>query len=220
MYPPGGVHHKIRTVLAEFGVKNTYETLMEIMKSDYEVLGTFFTQTGSTVPTPTSTPTAPTVEKKEKKPVKKANKEEAVEVQNQNQDTIDSLVTSKFTPGTKILVTKEKEAQGQAITATKVEALPPATLPKFSSSTEAKQWQREQEEARKLNNEQRGINSESILTVDSMREWIEVNKYTYAQIARDIVGLPEYRIAEFAKQNGILSETAKRRAAIIARVKR
>ena len=216
MYPLGGIHHKIRTVLAEFGVKNTYETLMEIMKSDYEVLGTFFTQS---VPTPTSTPTAPQenpIEKKEKKPVKKANTK-AEEVQSQPQDTIDSLVSSKFTPGTKILVTKEKDS---TITTTKAEALPPATLPKFSSSAEAKQWQREQEEARRLNNEQRGINSESILTEENVREWIEVNKQTYAQIARDIVGLPEYRVAEFAKQNGILSETAKRRAAIIARTKR
>ena len=217
IYPSGGVHHKIRTVLAEFGVKETHQALLEIMKSDYEYLGTLFTQSNEIPQT-----TTPIQEKKEKKPVKKANKESDLQEQTEtnpsssNTDSIDSLVTSKFTPGTKILVTKEKIANTSNIN---VQELPPATLPKFSSSTEAKQWQREQEEARRVNNEERGINSETLLTSDNMREWIEVNKYTYAQIARDIVGLPEYRVAEFAKQNGILSETAKRRAAIIARAK-
>lgn len=207
------VYHKLRAVLAEFGVKETHQALMEIMKSEYEYLGTLFTpvQSNQILP-PTPTPPAQQPEKKEKKLVKKATKEE--EQPPSNTDTVDSLVPTKFTPGMKILVTKQIQQPSN------IDPLPVQELPKFASSTEAKQWQREQEEARKQNNEQRGIDSESLLTPDNMREWIEVNKYTYAQIARDIVGLPEYRVAEFAKQHNILSETAKRRAAIIARAKK
>lgn len=211
-YLPGGVEHKLRAVLAEFGVKQTHSTFMSILQKDYEDLQTLFPQS-NVIPQPEG---QEQVEKKEKKPVKKANLNKETPTKEQEPtppvDSIDSLVSSKFTPGMKILVTKE-------VKQTNIQPLPPAELPKFGSSTEAKQWQREQEEARRLNNEQRGIDSESLLTVDNMREWIELNKYTYAQIARDILGLPEYRVGEFAKQQGILSETAKRRAAIIARAK-
>jgi hypothetical protein len=214
-YLPGGVEHKLRLVVAEFGVKETHSALMSLLQKDYEDLQSLFTQSNR-IPQPEE---QEQVEKKEKKPVKKANlnKESPTKEQEPTPpvDSIDSLVSTKFTPGMKILVTKEVRHSSN----TNIQPLPPAELPKFGSSTEAKQWQRDQEEARRLNNEQRGIDSESLLTADNMREWIEVNKYTYAQIARDILGLPEYRVGEFAKQHGILSETAKRRAAIIARAK-
>lgn len=221
---------QIRRIIAEHGLKETHQAWQTILKQDYEYLGTLFTpltsttQHTSTASLPQSSnnkpaeveapPTSVSPQQKEKKPVKKAVKQEAPPSPPQ-EDTVESLVSTKFIPGMKILVKK-----GEGVPQEEVPLLEPAVLPKFSSAAEAKQWQREQEEKRRVNNQERGIDSETLLTQENLKRWIEVEKLGYAQIARDIVGLPEYRIGEVAKQHGILSETAKRRAAIIGRSKK
>jgi hypothetical protein len=62
----------------------------------------------------------------------------------------------------------------------------------------------------------KGIDPEGLLTKDNLKRWIEVENLTYAQIARDHVGLPSVQISAVAKGFGFRSQIAKRRAMILA----
>ena len=62
----------------------------------------------------------------------------------------------------------------------------------------------------------KGIDSYSLLTKDNLKKWVDTDKLTYTQIARDHVGLPADEIATIAKGFGIQSHIAKKRAVIIA----
>ena len=204
----------VRTLIAKHGLRETYEKFQKILHTDYAFLSTLFIKE-TELPQPqgdlTSNSDLKPLElplQKEKKPVKLAHKQPS-----NTSDQISSLVPSKFTPGMKLLVMKdEKEEQEE-----QEEEQEEQKKPQFTSSKEAKQWQKEQEELRREQNERNGIQPESLLTPENMKKWVIEEKKPYSTIARDIVGLPEYRIAEFAKQNNIISDTAKRRAAIIAK---
>lgn len=212
---------KLRQIIAEHGLKETHQSFQDILKADYQFLQTLFSiASQSATQPPHTTQQEQEPKEKEKKPVKKANNKPAAP------DTIDSIAPpTKFQSGMRILVTKnldktEEEYEDdieEQLVQTAIEELPPAVMPSFSNPKEAKVWQREQEEKRLAHNKVKGIDPETLLTPDNLRMWVEQDKKGYSVIARDILGLPEYRIAEFAKQHNILSETSKRRAAIIRR---
>jgi hypothetical protein len=62
----------------------------------------------------------------------------------------------------------------------------------------------------------KGVDPEGLLTKENLRKWIEVEHLTYAQIARDHVGLPSVQISAVAKGFGFKSQIAKRRAMFLA----
>ena len=209
----------LRTLIAKHGLQETYEKFQRILHTDYVFLSTLFNkETELPIELPlshgdlTSKSELKPVElpiQKEKKPVKLAPKQPS------NTDQISSLVPSKFTPGMKLLVMKDDQEDEREDE--KEEEQEEQKKPQFTSSKEAKQWQKEQEELRREQNERNGIQPESLLTPENMKKWVLEEKKPYSTIARDIIGLPEYRIADYAKQNNIISDTAKRRAAIIAK---
>ena len=57
----------------------------------------------------------------------------------------------------------------------------------------------------------KGVDPESLLTKANLKKWIEVDKLTYTQIARDHVGLSSAQIAAVAKGFGFQSPIAKKR---------
>ena len=62
----------------------------------------------------------------------------------------------------------------------------------------------------------KGIEPVSLLTKESLKKWVEEEGLTYAQIARDHVGLPADQIASLAKGYGFQSPVVKRRAMLFA----
>jgi hypothetical protein len=62
----------------------------------------------------------------------------------------------------------------------------------------------------------KGIEPASLLTKDSLKKWVEEEGLTYAQIARDHVGLPADQIASLAKGYGFQSPIVKKRAMLFA----
>jgi hypothetical protein len=62
----------------------------------------------------------------------------------------------------------------------------------------------------------KGIEPASLLTKESLKKWVEDDVLTYAQIARDHVGLPADQIASLAKGYGFQSPIVKKRAMLFA----
>ena len=62
----------------------------------------------------------------------------------------------------------------------------------------------------------KGIEPASLLTKESLKKWVEDEVLTYAQIARDHVGLPADQIASLAKGYGFQSPIVKKRAMLFA----
>jgi hypothetical protein len=80
-----------------------------------------------------------------------------------------------------------------------------------------KKWQKGQEQAKHTQLVASGVQPESLLTVESMRTWIQNEGRTYAYVAREHVGLPEAVVAAFAKKHAITSTITKKRAIMASR---
>jgi hypothetical protein len=80
-----------------------------------------------------------------------------------------------------------------------------------------KKWQKEQEQKKLAELQAAGVVPESLLTVENLRQWVEKEGKTYAYVARIYLGLPESRVSEFGKKNGILSQMSKKRAVLAAK---
>ena len=85
-----------------------------------------------------------------------------------------------------------------------------------SDSKKMKLWQKEQEQKKLAELQAAGVVPESLLTVDNVRQWVVKEAKTYAYVAREYLGMPEAKVAEFGKKNGILSQMSKKRAVVAA----
>ena len=87
---------------------------------------------------------------------------------------------------------------------------------KESDSKKMKLWQKEQEHKKLAELQAAGVVPETLLTVENVRQWVEKEAKTYAYVAREYLGMPEAKVAEFGKKNGILSQMSKKRAVVAA----
>lgn len=87
---------------------------------------------------------------------------------------------------------------------------------KESDSKKMKLWQKEQEQKKLAELQAAGVVPETLLTVENVRQWVEKEAKTYAYVAREYLGMPEAKVAEFGKKNGILSQMSKKRAVVAA----
>jgi 2-succinyl-5-enolpyruvyl-6-hydroxy-3-cyclohexene-1-carboxylate synthase len=85
-----------------------------------------------------------------------------------------------------------------------------------SDSKKMKLWQKEQEQKKLAELQAAGVVPETLLTADNVRQWVEKEAKTYAYVAREYLGMPEAKVAEFGKKNGILSQMSKKRAVVAA----
>ena len=90
-------------------------------------------------------------------------------------------------------------------------SVPPATVPNL------KAWQKEQELTKLAELTAKGINPENLLTVESIKRWIEDEQRTFAYVAREHLGMPESKVADFAREHGIKSTITKKRAILAAK---
>jgi hypothetical protein len=232
------VKKAIRSLMAEHGILRIHTLFREVLEEDYQVLRNLVGGVNEVVikeekvMEPVSV--VPSVEKakpiakakvkvkevketkmkevkvketkvKEEKPKKKVVVEEK-EKKNEimEEDFIDSLVPKKITNQTQVFVTKLRE--GEDID----------NVPSNLTTRELREWQYAQEITKSDELLHQGIDPNSLLTQANLKKWVEEEKKSYSYIARRLVGLPETQVAAEAKKYGIVSEVAKRRAAIIA----
>jgi hypothetical protein len=210
----------LRQVIASYGYEATHDCFLKIMKDDYSFLHKFHgnkvqkvqrdqkevVEVVEVVPVISNIPDVQEETKPAKKPVKKKEKEVVPPVESFTEtapeamledDMIDNLVVSK---NQKIVVNK----------------IGSDNKPSFITKKESDDWQKEQENTTRLRLESEGINPESLLTEENLRNWIEKEDHGYAVVAREKVGLPESVVTEVCKRYGIESAQAKRRRMIMA----
>ncbi len=85
------------------------------------------------------------------------------------------------------------------------------------TSKDLKAWQKEQEAKKLAELTAQGIVPETLLTAQNIKKWIEDEHRTFAYVAREYVGMPEAKVADFAKEHGINSTISKKRAILSAK---
>ena len=85
------------------------------------------------------------------------------------------------------------------------------------TSKDLKAWQKEQETKKLAELTAQGIVPETLLTAQNIKKWIEDEHRTFAYVAREYVGMPEAKVADFAKEHGINSTISKKRAILSAK---
>ncbi len=67
------------------------------------------------------------------------------------------------------------------------------------TKAERVRWQKEKEAERRKLNAAAGIDGKALLTVENVTQW-RSEGMTYAAIARDIIGCPDWQVAEILKE--------------------
>jgi len=74
---------------------------------------------------------------------------------------------------------------------------------KHRDPKEMKIWQKEQEDKKRKENEEKGINIKDLLTKENLKKWIEEEGRTYSYISREYVGCKDSEVSATAKAFGI-----------------
>ncbi len=204
----------VREILRELSSKHSlvllHNELVALMKEEYEALQAFFA----------TKDVGPKRHKRKQPDAVTVAAETAVAAETVvvKEETLPLPQTIKHIANTKIRIIKRESATPvPEVEATVAEA---ATVEKRMSSKELKAWQKEQEKKKLDELTAQGTNPETLLTVENMKKWIEDGKRTYASVARDFLGMPESKVADFAKENSIKTTITKKRAMIAASKKR
>ncbi len=195
------LEYKLRQLVLEYSPKQVHDTLFKMFKQDYDFYQKIFAETKpQTQPKPNQPPPSNT-KVTEAQPVRKEHKKV-------------------------IVVRKQEEVQSlhlkpeEVDTETSDTPIQQETLLKLEGDAEdkliviaAKQKEQEQETHARLVSE--GVNPESLLTKENLKEWVEVKKYNFAYIARELVGLTQNQVRFAAKAFNIQSPITERRKRII-----
>jgi hypothetical protein len=90
------------------------------------------------------------------------------------------------------------------------------TTPTYRDPKEIKEYQKIEEEKKRKENEEAGIELSQVLTKENLKQWIEIEGHTYAWVAREKAGCKESQIAATAQMMGIKSRITKKKALIMA----
>jgi hypothetical protein len=216
-----------------FGMEAVHTALDELCKEEYDFLKKIY---GNATPATAATTTKAPATAAMAAPVTKLTEEFHEEIPRPE-------VVQKIRPDTKVRIVKKPSHDEPSNTVqatpqpqvaeptpvTQVQApMPPAvqtvqtaiqqkhTESGFTDPKDIKRWQREQEDKKKRELDEQGINPASLLTKENLHRWIVEEKKTFAAVAREYVGLPDSMISSAAKSHGIQSETSKRRSMIAA----
>ncbi len=177
---------KLRGLLAEYSAEEVSSTLEAIFEQDYAFL------------------------KKHFEPKAVIVKHEAVENMASSVDTMNPLKVAKA----KIKVHKEPQHHQEQ------QATDEAPVPQPREDTKAHQEevlaeQERKEKAKFVELTSQGINPETLLTRENLSDWLITKEYTFAYIARELVGLSQAQVRYAAKAFNIESPISKRRKDII-----
>jgi hypothetical protein len=186
LQPEQSLRFKLKYLLLSHSAQEVHTALRNIFEEEYAFYQTLFSSIPS-VPAPVAEPTPP----------------QAVQE--------NTLRPPKSRPDMKIRIVKKAAAP---------EPTPEPVTVEVSSDKEKKALiKKEQAEKVKEKNTEllaQGIDPSNLMTKANLKQWIEVEGLTYAQIARDHVGLPADQIASISKGYGFQSPIVKKRAMIFA----
>jgi hypothetical protein len=205
----------LRDILKDLSSKHSYvdlhKELVSLMKEEYEALKNFFT-----VEEP-----KPRAKRGSRKVVPEAEAEAEVTPE----EVLPLPENHKVIANTRIRIIKKSE-DGSPPTAPPTTAAPAAAPTPAAAQTPAaapmtskdlKAWQKEQEAKKLAELTAQGIVPETLLTAQNIKKWIEDEHRTFAYVAREYVGMPEAKVADFAKEHGINSTISKKRAILSAK---
>lgn len=206
---------KLRTLMTQYTAKDIHESLQTIFHEDYAFFQSLYEVRVNNLMPPVLAPVvSPTITT----PVSLAPPVNPQQTQVPEQTEAPISNTTKLRPDTKIRIVKrpiaEAEAQEESVVIPNDEEV-------SSDRGKKAQLKREQtdKEATKFKELQaKGIDPETLLTKDNLKKWIEMENLTYAQIARDHVGLSAMQVSTTAKAFGFKSMISKKRAIILASV--
>ena len=197
------LRYKLRNLMLSHSPQEIYSTFRQMLEEDYTFLQTLFAQ-----PEPEQAHVPVQPEPPAPAPVP------ATHTHTQSQEPVaeSTLRPPKSRPDMKIRVVKKD-------TATPIPTPKPITLEVTTEKEKRALIKKEQADKVKEKNAElvaKGIEPASLLTKESLKKWVEDEVLTYAQIARDHVGLPADQIASLAKGYGFQSPIVKRRAMLFA----
>jgi CRISPR/Cas system CSM-associated protein Csm4 (group 5 of RAMP superfamily) len=187
------IEAEIRKLVSSYGYQYVNDTLQLMMRNEYIYLSKLFQTTVTPVsvsPIPAIDVSQPTIAGKKQKKVKK--------VKVVSQPKVEELTNS---------LVLEEEIKEVVVT---------KPTPTYRDPKEIKEFQKVEEEKKRKENEEAGIELSQILTKENLKQWIEVEGHTYAWVAREKAGCKESQIAATAQMMGIKSRITKKKALIMA----
>ena len=197
------LRYKLRNLMLSHSPQEIYSTFRQMLEEDYTFLQTLFAQPE---PEQAHAPVQP------EPPASAPAAHTHTQAQAQESVAESTLRPPKSRPDMKIRVVKKE-------TATPIPTPKPITLEVTTEKEKRALLKKEQADKVKEKNAElvaKGIEPASLLTKESLKKWVEDEVLTYAQIARDHVGLPAEQIASLAKGYGFQSPIVKRRAMLFA----
>jgi hypothetical protein len=201
----------LREVLRELSAKHSYvdlhKELLGLMREEYSALNEFFSAAAEKKP-------------RQRKPVTEVQHPptEAQQPVPEAQPPVEEeTVPHKMLANTKIRIIKKASAASAPAEPATAPAEPDSQEKPRMNSKELKAWQREQEAKKLAELKANGITPESLLTAENIKRWIEGEHRTFAYVAREYVGMPEDKVADFAKGHGVKSSISKKRAILSAK---
>jgi len=194
------LRYKLRNLMLSHTPQEIYSTFRQMLEEDYTFLQSLFAQREPA--SPIAQPLAP----QHPAPVAQA------QAQSQELPTESTLRPPKSRPDMKIRVVKKDTATPKP----KAEPIAVEVTTEKEKRALLKKEQAEKVKEKYAELVNKGIEPVSLLTKESLKKWVEEEGLTYAQIARDHVGLPADQIASLAKGYGFQSPVVKRRAMLFA----
>lgn len=189
---------KLRTLLVEYSAEEVHRTLEDIFQEDYAFLQKHFT--------------AQVKAQAQVKPQPQP-KQEQTQTQTQTQPKNDSVPSAplakkpvKITPNTRIQVNKEPIIRTE----------PDVVVTEKTHQQEVLEDQEKKEKERFAELVKQGVNPESLLTKENLTEWLQSKEYSFAYIARELVGLTQAQVRYAAKLYNIESPVSLRRKGLVA----
>jgi hypothetical protein len=197
---------KLRQILLYHSAQEVYTTLREMLQEDYTFLQSLFAQ-----PQPQPQPQAPP----------QPTVVQAVPLTQIPEVHPEVTTTTRVTNNTRIRVVKREtvEPVSQPLPPPVEEEEETVEAPKDQSVADRKAAIKRDNAEKTLKKYQelvsKGITPKSLLTKENIEKWVK-DGLTYTQIARDHVGIDAEEIGAIARNFGIKSNIAMKRAAILA----
>ena len=196
----------LREVFRELSSRHSlvemHKELMSLLQEEYAMLKEFFEPKRKKHEPQTQPQTQPQPQTQTQQP--QPQQPQQPQTQAQAQDT-----PVKVLANTKIRIIKASDLIETA-------PAPPQETTRMNSK-DLKQWQKDQEAKKLKELTTQGILPETLLTKENIVKWIKDEQRTFAFVAREYVGMPEAKVAEFAKEHGVSSSISKKRAILSAK---
>jgi CRISPR/Cas system CSM-associated protein Csm4 (group 5 of RAMP superfamily) len=184
------IESELRKLVSSYGYQKINDSLQSMMKTEYAYLSKLFQVAQPLIVHPAPSTTVAV------EPVKKQKKIKKVKIidEPKAEEPINTLVLEEDIKD--IIVSNPN--------------------PAYRDPKQIKEFQKIEEEKKRKENEEAGIELSQILTKENLKQWIEIEGHTYAWVAREKAGCKESQIAAMAQMMGIRSRITKKKALIMS----